>query len=124
MTVTITVTDIAQPVVVGDDWSVVGTLTANGSTLNLTGATVTCSIHDERDMANPLQSAHAVTITTAASGIVTLTLTAAQSATLHADSLSPSRGVYHSADFKVVASGGAITHTDPWRLLVRRKVTA
>ena len=120
----IVVTDVNAPIVVGDNWSNVGTITSNGATLDISGYTITCSIHDERDLANPLISAHAVAITTAASGIVTLTITAAESATLHANPLTPSDGVWHIADFKAVSGGGAIVHTDPWRILVRRKVTA
>lgn len=120
----VTVTDISAPVVAGDDWSVVATLTANGSTLNLTSGTVTCSIYDERDQANALISAHAVTLTTAASGIVTLTLTDTETATLHYKRGDRSKGVWHIADFKYVASGGAITRTDPWRILVRGPLTA
>ena len=120
----ITVTDISQPVVAGDDWSVTATITANGSTLNLTGATVTCSIYDERDQSTPLISAHAVTLTTAASGIVTLTLTDTESATLHYKRLDRTKGVYHVADFKIVASDTSITRADPWRILVRGPLTA
>lgn len=122
--VQVTVTDITQPVVAGDDWSVVGTLTANGSTLNLTSGTVTCSIYDERDQANALISAHAVTLTTAASGIVTLTLTDTETATLHFKRLTRDKPVAHLADFKFVASDGAITRTDPWRIWVRGPLTA
>ena len=120
----ITVTDISAPIVAGDDYAVTSTITSNGATLNLTGYTVTCSIFDERDQANRLISAHAVTITTAASGIVTLTLTAAETATLHTNPLSVSDGIWHIADFKCVAGGGAILRTDPWRVLVRKAVTA
>ena len=120
----VTVTDISQPVVAGDDWSVTATITANGSTLNLTSATVTCSIYDERDQANALISAHAVTLTTAASGIVTLTLTDTETATLHYKRLDKTKGVKHVADFKIVASDSSITRADPWRIEVRGPLTA
>ena len=119
----VTVIDIDQAVVAGDDYAVQGTITSNGTTLNLTGYTVTCSIYDERDTANALQSGHSVTLTTPASGIVTLTLTAAQSATLHSSPLAFDEGVFHIADFKCVAGGGAIVHSDPWRLVVRKAIT-
>lgn len=120
----ITVTDIAQAISAGGDYAVTVTITANGGTLNLTGYTVTCSLYDQRDQATALISAHAVTLTTAASGIVTLTLTAAETATLHSDPLEASKGVYHIANFKCVAGGGAVTPSDPFRLLVNRGLTA
>lgn len=119
----VTVVEINQTVVAGDDVDIVGTITSNGATLDVTGYTITASIVDERDHANRLQTGHAVTITTAASGIVTLTLTAAQTATLHTDPLMD-RAVFHLADFKAVAGGGAIVRTDLWRFNVRRGVTA
>jgi hypothetical protein len=117
------VVEISQTVVAGNDFDIVGTITSNGATLNVTGYTITASIVDERDHANRLQTGHAVTITTPASWIVTITLTAAESATLHTDPLMD-RSVFHLADFKAVAGGGAVVNTDPWRFPVRRAVTA
>ena len=119
---TINVYEIAQAVVAGDDYDVIATITSNGATLNLTGYTVTTSIYDERDQANLLITGHAVTITTAASGIVTLTLLAAESVLLHVRN-DLSKGVFHIADFKCVAAGGGIVHSDPWRIEVRKKAT-
>ena len=120
----INVVDLEQAIVVGDNFDIVGTITSNGATLNLTGYTVTCSIYDKRDPANALISGHAVAITTAASGIVTLTVTAAESATLHYYPTDFASAVVHIADFKCVAGGGAIVHSDPWTFLCRRKATA
>lgn len=120
----INVVDIEQAIVVGDNFSIVGTITSNGATLDVTGYTITCSIYDKRDPANALIASHAVAITTAASGIVTLTVTAAESATLHYYPTAFERGVFHIADFKCVSGSGAITHSDPWTILCRRKATA
>ena len=121
----ITVTDLSTyPVVAGDDWSQQVTLSAAGSALNLTSGTVTCSIYDERDQANAIISAHSVTLTTPSTGIVTVTLTDTQTATLHYKRNDRSKGVYHILDFKFVASGGNITRPDPYRILVRGPLTA
>ena len=119
----IQVYDVPQAVVAGDDYQFVGTITTNGSTFNLTGYTVTASVYDERDPANKLQTDHAVTLTTAASGIVTITFTAAQSATFHTNPLSYDSGVAHIADFRCVSGSAAVVHSDPWRLFVRGKIT-
>lgn len=116
--------EITQAVVAGDDYSVVATITSNGQTFNLTGYTVTCSVYDERDHANALISGHAVTLTTPASGVVTVSFTAAESANLHTNPLSLDTSLPHIADFKCVSGGGAIVHSDPWRIQVRRKATS
>lgn len=118
----INVFEITQAVVQGDDYSVIATITTNGAVFNLTGYTVTCSIYDERDQANKLITNHAVTLTTPASGIVTLTLLAAESALLHASQYK-TKTVPHVADFLCVSAGGAIVHSDPWRIHVRAKAT-
>lgn len=114
----INVYDITQAVVQGDDYAVICTITTNGATFNLTDYTVTCSIYDERDQATKLITDHAVTITTAVSGIVTLTLLAAESALLHVSQYK-TKGVFHVLDFKCVAPGGGIVRSDPVRLEVR-----
>lgn len=114
----INVVEIAQAVVQGDDYAVIATITTNGAVFNLTGYTVTCSIYDERDQVNKLISDHAVVLTTAASGIVTVTLLAAESALLHVSQYKL-KGVHHIMDFKCVAPGGAIVRSDPVRLEVR-----
>ena len=119
---TVTVIDIDQAIVAGDDYAVVGTITTNGSTFDLSGYTVTTSCYDERDPANKLITGHAVTLTTAASGIVTLTLLAAESVLLHTFN-DANKGVGHIFDFKCVAAGGSIVHSDPWRIVVRKAVT-
>lgn len=115
--------DVPQVVVAADDYAFQGTITSNGATFNLTGYTVTASVYDERDQANKLQTDHAVTLTTAASGIVTITFTAAQSATFHTSPFDKSETIPHIADFKCVSGAGAIVHSDPWRLQVRGAIT-
>ena len=119
---TITVVEVPQAVVVGDDYAFTGTITTNGATFDLSNYTVTASCYDERDPANKLITDHAVTLTTAASGIVTLTLTAAQSGELHAYN-DPNKGVPHIFDFKCVSAGNAIVHSDPWRISARKAIT-
>ena len=118
----INVIDITQAIVQGNDYDIIATITSNGATLNLTGYTVTCSISDERDQANKLISDHAVTLTTAASGIVTITLLAAESALLHVSQYK-TKGVWHVFDFKCVAAGGGIVSSDPVRMQVRDNIT-
>ena len=118
----INVYDITQALVQGDDYAIVCTITSNGATLDLTNYTVTCSIYDERDQANALISGHSVTVTTAASGIVTLTLLAAETATLHVSNRKD-KGVYHLLDFKCVSAGNAVVHSDPVRIEVRDNLT-
>lgn len=116
--------EITQAVVAGDDYAVIATITSNGAVFDLTGYTVTCSVYDERDHANALISGHAVTITTAATGVVTVTFLAAESALLHTNPLSLDTSLPHIADFRCLSGGGAIVHSDPWRIQVRRKATS
>mgnify|MGYP001560780043 CR=1 FL=1 len=118
----INVFEITQAVVQGDDYAVICTITTNGAVFNLTDYTVTCSIYDERDQANKLVTDHAVTLTTPASGIVTLTLTAAESGGLHISNYK-TKGVWHVLDFKCVSAAGAIVRSDPVRLEVRDNAT-
>ena len=122
----LTITDISDIVVAGNDYATVNTLTVDGATWNLTGATVTCSIYDERDMANALISGLSVALTTAASGIVTLTLTdngASNGTDLLHVSNDATELIPHIADFKVVEADTTVTNTDPWRLFVRKALT-
>ena len=114
----INVYDISQAVVQGDDYAIVATITSNGATFNLTGYTVTCSVYDERDQANKLIADHAVTLTTPASGIVTVTLIAAETATLHVSNYK-TKGVMHVMDFKCISGSGATVRSDPVRFEVR-----
>ena len=58
--------------------TVVATINQDGSALNVTGKTVTATVRWESDSTGVLDAAledHAVTLTTPANGIVTLTLT-------------------------------------------------
>ncbi len=120
----ITLTPQTLPTITqGDDYAVVATIQKDGATYDITGATVTCSIHDRRHPATGIINDHAVTITTAASGIVTLTLTDTETATLRAPHERSREARMHVADFKVVESGGAIIHSEPVLIPVRRAVT-
>ena len=116
--------EITQGVIAGDDYEVIATITSNGNVFDLTGYTVTCSVYDERDHANSLITGHAVTLTTPAVGLVTVTFLAAESVLLHPHPLSLDTSLPHIADFKCVSGGGAIVHSDPWRVMVRRKATS
>jgi len=123
MTEFITLTPKTLPTLTkGDDYAVVATITKDGATYDITGATVTCSIHDRAHPGSGLINDHAVTITTAATGIVTLTLTDTETLTLRAPFLH-GRSRMHVADFKVVETGLAVVHSEPFLIPVRRGVT-
>lgn len=122
-----TVTDINDTVVQGNDWSGTFTLTKNGgSSWTLTGATITCSIYDERDPANALISDLSVTNNggTSSQAVLTLTDNGVSDGTslLHAP-VGLTSSIPHIADFKVVESGGAVTNADKFRLFVAKPAT-
>lgn len=118
------VTTVMLPdIVAGDTYTVNATITKDGATYDITGATVTLTLISR---AGPLYQpvlAHAVSITTAASGIVQLALTAAETAVIRTPS-DPLQTRLYVADFKVVESGGDVVHSDPMLVPVRRKITA
>lgn len=123
MTTKVTPVKASNLVVAGDDYAYVLTLTKGGATYDVTGATVTCSIR-ERGSSSDIVADHAITLTTPASGIVTLTLTDGETATL---SQSPDgdhlTAVEHVADVKVVESGGTVVRCGPFTFNVRRPIT-
>lgn len=106
----------------GDDYTVTATITKDESTYDITGATVTCSISVLAHPETKLIADHAVTITTAASGIVTLTLTAAETASLRRPPTFE-KAIMHIADFKVTESGGNKQHSERFFVPVLRGVT-
>lgn len=119
----LTLTPATLPTVVrGADYAVVATIQKDGATYDITGATVTCSVHDAIHPQTGILNDHAVTLTTAASGIVTLTLTDTETLTLRAP-LDPTKSRLHVGDFKVVESGGAVVFSVPFYVPVRNSVT-
>ena len=116
-------TALGEIVVAGNDYVIVATLTKDGATWNITGATVTCSIRPVGQSAN-VATDHAVVLTTAASGIVTLTLTDTETALFQVPAAQfPHQTVEHVGDFKVVESGGNVVHSGLFSFQVRRAVT-
>jgi len=111
-------------IVAGTDFDIVFTLTKNGgSTLDVTGGTVTCSIRAEGRNSNVI-SDHAVAITTAASGIVTLSILDTESSALISPSLgSPLDTVLHLADVKLLEADLNIRNFGPFSFGVRRPIT-
>ena len=105
----------------GDDYEVDVTLTKDGATYDLTGATVTGTIEDGGGV--PRIVAAPVTLVSPASGIVQLSLTDGQTAVLltYTD---PLRARQHTADFKIVEAGGNVAHSDVFIVPVRKAVTA
>ena len=111
----------------GNDFAVTVTLTQNGgSTYDLSvggTAVVTCSIRAEGANVDAIAD-HVVTVTTAASGIVTLTLTDTETADLQVPSKKATDSTkLHLGDFKVVENGGNILHCGPFSFPVRRAIT-
>lgn len=110
-------------IVAGNDVALVVTLQKEFGTFNLTNSTVTCSIRSE-DSPNYEIENHAVTLTTAASGIVTLTLLDTDTLALKVPSKRDMiKTIKHYGDFKVVENSGDITNCGPFSFLVRRKIT-
>ena len=56
----------------GDDWSIPGAIAADGTAVNLTGATVTSKLR--RNYASTAATSFTVTVTNAAAGELTLSL--------------------------------------------------
>ena len=65
--------DLGEIITAGDDYSLVFTLTKDGATYDITGATITCTIREVGGTTD-LITAHTVAITTALTGIATMTL--------------------------------------------------
>ncbi len=119
----VTPVNLGETIVAGNDYLFTITVTLDGATFDITGATLTCSIKAE-DETTDLIADHAMTITTAASGIATLTLTDAETLTLRQPNPGDHKAtITHFADVKVVQSGGNISHHGPFAFLVRRAIT-
>ncbi len=119
----VTATKLGETVVAGNDYALVFTLTKDGATYDITGATVTCSIRAVGRKEDNIAD-HSVSITTAASGIATLTLLDTETATLsqpRADEMT--NAILHIGDVKVEESGGNFLHCGPFSFEVRRGIT-
>ena len=115
-----------DPVVItqGQDFDYVPTLTKDGSTYNLTGHTVTASIRPLGSKDDVITD-HAVVLTTPASGIVTLSITAAESELFEVPAKKDLEKVtLHVGEFKVAESGGKVYYTGPFSFLVRARIKA
>lgn len=107
----------------GNDLAITIQLTFGGATKDITSATCTATIRDGEHPSTVLISAHAVTVTTAATSVVTLTLTDTEEAAIRTN---PDyvTAINHLCDVKVVESGGAVTNSDVIYLPFVRPVTA
>lgn len=110
-------------IIAGADYEATATITKDGATYNLTGHTVTCSIVPRDHPQSVLIASHAVTLTTPASGIVTLSLSDTETDALRTDP-DPNTAVGHVADFKVAESGGAVVYSEKFTVPVQRAITS
>jgi len=117
-----TITDVPQVIVAQNDAALTITLTQDGATWDLTSASVICSIYDERDERTPLLEDLAVSLVTAASGIVLLTLSDVQTAALHTYNTTK-KAMPHIMDFEVTEADSSVTNSDPLRVWVRKAAT-
>ncbi len=113
-----------NPVVVvqGQDFDYAPTLTKDGGTYDLTvggNATVTCSVRPLGSKTDSFTD-HSVVLTTAASGIVTLSVLAAESALFEVPPKKDTqKTITHVGEFKVVEGGGLVYFTGPFSFEVR-----
>lgn len=101
------------PVTVGDHVTIIFTLTTDGAATNITSATITSSL---KCKGREVMADHTVAITTAASGICTLSIIPGDWPT------SAPEGEYE-CDVKAVLSGPITRHFGPYLLNVRRAIT-
>lgn len=106
----------------GNDVAFTIQLTFDGSTRNISGATCTATIRDGEHPQTKLITDHAVTITTAATSVVTLTLTDTEAAALRTRP-DYKTAINHICDIKVVESGGAVSNADTFMIPTRRALT-
>ncbi len=119
----VTPTELGEIIVGGDTYTFTVTLTKDGSTYDLTGFTVTCSIRPANSRENVITD-HAVTLTTPSSGIVTLTLTSTETAKLAGPvKRDTTKVVVNLGDFKVDEGSSVITHCGPFSFEVRGAIT-
>ena len=119
----VTPVELGETIVGGDKYTFTVTLTKDGSTYDISGFTVTSSIRPDKARENVI-SGHAVTITDAANGVVTLVLTPTETAGLAAPVLrDTTKTVLHIGDFKVDEGSSVITHCGPFSFPVRGAIT-
>lgn len=100
-----------QPITVGNDFQVNATLLTDGAPTDVTSATLTASFWVA---GTKLITAHAVTIVTAASGIVRISVTAAENVLVQGTCV---------FDIKCAFSGGVVRHFGPGQFTVRTALT-
>lgn len=93
----------------GDDWSIPGTISAGGTAVNLTGATVTAMLRPSVE-SSVLTETFAVTVNSAAAGTLTLSLTDAETQVIDP-------GTY-AYDIQVVIAGVTTTYGAGSKLIV------
>lgn len=94
-----------------NDFIITVQLTFGGATKDITSATVTATMRDGEHPLTVLDADHAVTITTPSTSLVTLTYSDTELADI------PTRSdfktaINHNVFFKIVESGGGVTHSD------------
>ena len=117
----VTFKELGEILVAGNDYIFTITVTKDGALFNIAGATLTASIRSSSTNANVITD-HAMTITDAANGVATLTLTDTESILFTVPTL-PNRVIVHYADVKVVESNGNISHHGPFSFPVREAIT-
>ncbi len=120
----LTITSLSKVIVAGDDYIIVFTLTKDGNTYDITGSTITCSLYPVIRVHSPMND-HAVVITTAVSGIATMTLLDTETLALLVTDSDPSPiQVYEFiGDVKVVEPTGDVVHSNPFSVEVRYPAT-
>ncbi len=109
-------------VVQGQDFDYAPTLTKDGSTYNLTGHLVTASVRPLGSKTDSFTD-HDVTLTTPASGIVTLSVLNTESALFEVPRPKDlQKTITHVGEFKVVESGGLVYFNGPFSFEVRAPI--
>lgn len=106
----------------GNDLVLTIQLTFDGSTKDITGATVTATLRDGEHPKTVLDSAHVVVITTPTTSLVTLTYTDTELAAIPTP---PDfrTAMNHILDVKVVETGDAVTNSDTITIPFVRQIT-
>ena len=122
---TLSTVDLLDVVTIGDDFVFTVTITKNGATYDITGATLTMEIKEQGTSSDitPLVTKAGV-ITDATNGVATFTLTDTDTGGLSSPDISSSTAVVtHIGDIKVVESGGNVYHPGLFRFDARYPIT-